>query len=210
MSVATFTKTGSKATTAAKLNKDVFGQTVESHDLVKQVYIAHLANGRENYAVTLKRGEVSGGGRKPWKQKGTGRARFGSSRNIIWRGGGIAFGPSGNENYSKKVTTAMNKKALTQALSLKQDAIKVIENLDPKTSKTSEVAKLLSKIEANGRVLLVVDNRSESLNRATSNIQNLKLTAASYVNVYDVMNADCVVMTKQALDVVHEWLGGKK
>src|SRR5262245_30665646 len=100
MSVATYTKTGNKATTAAKLDKGVFAVEIKNHDLLKQAYLAYLANGRVNLAVVKKRGEVRGGGRKPWRQKGTGRARFGSSRNPIWRGGGITFGPTGNENYT--------------------------------------------------------------------------------------------------------------
>ena len=104
MSTPTFTKSGNKATTSAKLNKDIFDVEVKSHSLLKQAYIAYQANGRKNLAKTLKRGEVSGGGKKPWKQKGTGRARFGSIRVPIWRGGGIVFGPLGKENYSKTLT----------------------------------------------------------------------------------------------------------
>src|SRR6478752_3221532 len=103
MPVATYTKTGNKATTAAKLDKKVFGLEVANHDLLKQAYLAYLANGRENLAVVKKRGEVRGGGKKPWRQKGTGRARFGSSRNPIWRGGGIAFGPTGNASYGSNM-----------------------------------------------------------------------------------------------------------
>ena len=99
MSVPTFTKSGAKATTPAKLDKGVFAVMPENHELLKLAYSAYLANGRDNLAVTKTRGLVSGGGKKPWKQKGTGRARFGSSRNPIWRGGGIAFGQTGEENY---------------------------------------------------------------------------------------------------------------
>ena len=101
MAVSTYTASGSKASTPAKLSKEVFGVEVANHQLLKQAYEAYLANGRDNLALTKKRGDVSGGGKKPWKQKGTGRARFGSSRNPIWRGGGIVFGPNGNENYTK-------------------------------------------------------------------------------------------------------------
>jgi large subunit ribosomal protein L4 len=98
MAVATYTKTGTKATTAAKLDAKVFGVDVQNHELLKAAYVTYQANGRENLAVTKTRGLVRGGGKKPWKQKGTGRARFGSSRVPIWRGGGITFGPTGNEN----------------------------------------------------------------------------------------------------------------
>src|SRR4051812_38849127 len=104
MAVATYTKAGAKAATPAKLDKSVFAAEIKNHDLLKQAYLAYLANGRENFAVTKSRGEVRGGGAKPWRQKGTGRARFGSSRNPIWKGGGVAFGPTGNENYSRKLS----------------------------------------------------------------------------------------------------------
>ena len=94
MNAPTFTSKGSKATTAAKLDKSIFELIPTHHELLKQAYVAHDANQRPNIAVTKTRGLVSGGGKKPWKQKGTGRARFGSSRVPIWRGGGIVFGPT--------------------------------------------------------------------------------------------------------------------
>src|SRR5664279_3794326 len=126
MAVPTYTASGTKATTAAKLNADVFGVKPENHQLVKQAYDTYLANGRLNLAVTKTRGLISGGGRKPWKQKGTGRARFGSSRNPIWRGGGIVFGPTGEENYSKKLPVSSKRLALRQALSLAAERNKLI------------------------------------------------------------------------------------
>src|SRR5215207_2186678 len=106
MATATYTKAGTKATTPAKLDKSVFGVSPNSHELLKSAYTMYLANGRENNAVTKTRGLVRGGDKKPWKQKGTGRARFGSSRVPIWRGGGITFGPTGQENYTHKLPTA--------------------------------------------------------------------------------------------------------
>src|SRR6267154_2460943 len=114
MPVATYTKTGTKATTPAKLDKAIFGVEVKNHQLLKDAYLSYLANGRDNHAVVKKRGQVSGGGRKPWQQKGTGNARFGSSRNPIWRGGGVAFGPSGSENYSRKFNVAARRTAVRQ------------------------------------------------------------------------------------------------
>src|SRR6195952_5461659 len=146
-SVQTYTKAGAKAATPAKLDKAVFGIDVNNHELLKAAYVAYLANGRENLAVTKTRGLVRGGGKKPWKQKGTGRARFGSSRVPIWRGGGVVFGPTGLENYSKKLPTATKRLATRQALSLANDANKivVIEKLDSKEGKTNVIAKLLTK-----------------------------------------------------------------
>lgn len=210
MAVPTFTKSGTKATTAAKLDKSVFGVEVANHELLKQAYVAYLANGRENLARTKTRGEVSGGGRKPWKQKGTGRARFGSSRVPIWRGGGITFGPTGNENYSHKLPTATKRVALRQALTTAADANKfvVIEDISLK-GKTADAVKLLDKLGATKNVLIVVEAKTPELTRSVSNLQNVQVVTARYLNVYDILNADSIVLTNKALATVHEWLGGK-
>src|ERR1700759_440501 len=114
MAVDTYTKAGAKAATPAKLDKAVFGVEIKNHQLLKDAYLAYLAGGRTNDAVAKKRGQVRGGGRKPWRQKGTGNARFGSTRNPIWRGGGVAFGPTGNENYTRKLSTSAKRQALRQ------------------------------------------------------------------------------------------------
>ncbi len=208
MPVATYTKAGAKAAAAAKLNKAVFGVSPESHELVKAAYVMYLANGRQNLAVTKTRGLVRGGGRKPWKQKGTGRARFGSSRVPIWRGGGITFGPTGRENYSKQMNGKAKRLAVRQALSLAADAGKVIviEDMVSKEGKTAELAKLLAKIGAEGSVLIVVERKSDMLMRACRNLRGVRLVGAHYVNVYDVMNADKIVFVKAALDLVAERL----
>lgn len=212
MAVATFTKTGSKATSAATLDKTVFSVEVKNHQLLKDAYVAYLANGRENRAVTKTRGEVSGGGKKPWKQKGTGRARFGSSRVPIWRGGGITFGPTGNENYSKKLTTSSKRVATRQALSLANTAgkISVIESFEVKDGKTKSSVALLDKLGAERAVLLVVDNKTPELVKATRNIAYLKVVQAKYLNVFDILNAHNIVITKPSLEIISEWLGGTK
>ena len=208
MPVATYTKAGAKAAAAAKLNKAVFGVPPQNHALVKAAYVMYLANGRQNLAVTKTRGLVRGGGRKPWKQKGTGRARFGSSRVPIWRGGGITFGPTGQENYSKQMNVKSKRLAVRQALSLAADAGKVIviEDVVSKDGKTAELAKLLAKIGAEGSVLIVVQQKSDMLMRACRNLPGVRLVGAHYVNVYDVMNADKIVFVKAALDLVTERL----
>lgn len=204
----TFTKSGSKATTAAKLDKSVFEVIPTDHTLLKEAYVAYMANGRDNYAVTKTRGLVSGGGRKPWKQKGTGRARFGSSRNPIWRGGGIAFGPTGEENYTKKMTVKAKRLAVRQALSLVTESKKlaIIEDVTAKDGKTTELAKLLQKVGASRRTLVVVEHKTDELVRASRNLRDVKVTQAQYLNVYDLLNADMVVMTTKAVEVVTAWL----
>jgi large subunit ribosomal protein L4 len=204
--VATYTKAGSKATTAAKLDKAVFDVAPKNHELVKQAYDTYLANGRGNFAVTKTRGLVSGGGKKPWKQKGTGRARFGSSRNPIWRGGGIAFGPTGEENYSKSMNVKAKRLAIRQALSLGAEAGKIVVIEDVKVARTAELAKLFEKIGASRRTLLVVANKSTDLDRASNNLQDVKVVQSTYLNVFDVMNADHIVFTTDALKSATTWL----
>jgi large subunit ribosomal protein L4 len=212
MAVPTYTASGSKASTPAKLDKAVFGVEVTNHQLVRQAYDTYLANGRDNLAVVKTRGLVRGGGKKPWKQKGTGRARFGSSRNPIWRGGGIVFGPTGLENYTKKLPVATKRLATRQALSLASgsDKIVVIEKLASKEGKTSEIAQLLTKLGATRNTLLVVTDKTPELVRAVANLQKVKLVNATYISVYDAMNADHIVFTADALKATQEWLGGTK
>jgi large subunit ribosomal protein L4 len=207
MAVATYTKTGTKATTPAKLDKKVFGIEVTNHELLKSAYVAYMANGRDNLAVTKTRGLVRGGGKKPWKQKGTGRARFGSSRVPIWRGGGITFGPTGLENYSKQINSKSKRLAIRQALSVKADKVVVIEDISSKEGKTAELAKLLAKIEATRNVVIVVDQKTPELVRAAKNLQDVQVVNSQYVNVYDVLNADCIVFSQPALKATTDWLG---
>jgi large subunit ribosomal protein L4 len=204
----TFTKAGTKATTAAKLDKSVFDVITKDHTLLKDAYVAYMSNGRDNFAQVKTRGLVSGGGRKPWKQKGTGRARFGSSRNPIWRGGGIVFGPTGEENYTKKLNLKAKRLAIRQALSLAASANKlvVIEDLTSKEGKTSELAKLLTKVGANRRTLIAVEHKSDELVRASRNLGDVKIMQANYLNVYDILNADTIILTQKGLEVVTNWL----
>jgi large subunit ribosomal protein L4 len=208
MSVPTYTGSGSKATTAAKLDKSIFEVEAKNHELLKQAYLSHDANIRQNLAVTKTRGLVSGGGKKPWKQKGTGRARFGSSRVPIWRGGGIVFGPTGNENYTIKLHTAAKRTALRQALSLKakDGAIIVLNDISLKEAKTAEAAKLMSTIKANGSTIVVVDKKTPEVTRAFGNLPNVSVVTATYLDTYTVLNASTVVLTAKALDAIHEWL----
>lgn len=207
--VSTYTKSGTKATTAAKLDANVFGIVPTNHELLKQAYVTHLANSRDNLARTKTRGEVRGGGKKPWAQKGTGRARFGSSRVPIWRGGGITFGPTGEENYTKRLNTKARRLAIRQALSLaaQADNIKVIESFESKEGKTSHSANFLQKIEARGRVLLVLGQKDENIQRATNNLSGVQVVQAMYLSVFRVMNADVIVFSKDALELVSLWLG---
>lgn len=190
-----------------KLNKDIFEVKVSNHTLLKKAYDAYLANSRSSKAKTLTRGLVRGGGKKPWRQKGTGRARFGSTRNPIWRTGGIVFGPTGNENYTIRLSKQEKRVALTQALTLKNQA-GLIKILDFKTNgKTKEMADFLIKNKLEGRVLLVAGEKTPELIRSSRNIDNLKLVSAMYLNVFDILNADAIVIDKAGLEKINNWLG---
>jgi large subunit ribosomal protein L4 len=208
MAVATYTTAGAKATTPAKLDKAVFGVDVVNHELLKSAYTAYLGNSRQNLAVTKTRGLVRGGGKKPWKQKGTGRARFGSSRNPIWRSGGIVFGPTGQENFTKSINVKAKRTAVRQALSLAatDNKITVIEDIVSKDGKTAELAKLLTKINAERSVLLVVDEKTPELMRAAQNLANVQIVRAQYLSVFAVLNADCIVFSQPALKATTAWL----
>jgi len=196
----------STTTTRTTLPKEVFGVTVENHALLKVAYESYLANSRLASATTKQRGEVRGGGKKPWKQKGTGRARFGSSRNPIWRGGGIVFGPRGNENYTKKLSTTSKHVALRQALTLANESKKVIVKDMTTTGKTAEAAKFLVDNKLDRRVLLVVDEKTPELLRATNNIQNILLIRSTYLSVYHILNADHIVLSKDSVATIKKWL----
>ncbi len=193
---------------AASLPKEVFNVEVENHELLKLAYDAYLANNRTASATTLTRGEVRGGGKKPWRQKGTGRARFGSTRNPIWRTGGVVFGPRGNENYTKRLSTTSKRVALRQALSLAHAAKKVVVKDVKTTGKTAEVAKFLADNKFARKTLIVVtaDEKTPELIRATANLQNVLLIGATYLSVYHILNADHIVLSTKSVPVIKNWL----
>ena len=197
----------------ATLNKDIFGLTVENHELVKLAYDTYLANSRSSHAKTLKRGEVRGGGKKPWKQKGTGRARFGSTRNPIWRHGGVAFGRTGEENFTKKIAKSSKLLAIRQALSMKNaaKAVVVLPAEAKLTGKTKDAAKILKDLKLEGKnVLAVAAEKTPEVLRSTNNLPNVKLVRATYLNVFDIMNANSIVFSEAALKATEKWLMGEE
>ena len=197
----------------ADLNPEIFNLEVTNHELVKLAYDAYLASSRSSHAKTLKRGEVRGGGKKPWKQKGTGRARFGSTRNPIWRHGGVAGGRTGEENFTKKLSKNAKRTAVMQALSMKNTAkaIQVIDTLGIKDGKVKEVIKTLTDLKvAPKNVLIVVPEKDELTLRATNNIAFAKVVRPTFLNVFDIMNADTIVIVKDAVASIDNWLIGKE
>ncbi len=196
---------------ATTLNKEVFGLTVENHELLKAAYDTYLANSRSSHAKTLKRGEVRGGGKKPWKQKGTGRARFGSTRNPIWRHGGVAFGRTGEENFTKKMSKNAKKVAVRQALSLKNanEAVQVVDITI--TGKTKDIYNELKKLGlADKNVLAVIKEKTPMAVRATNNLPNVKLVRSTYLNVFDILNADAILFGNESLKATENWLLDKE
>jgi large subunit ribosomal protein L4 len=181
--------------------------------LVKQVIDAQLANRRSPWAHTKTRGEVSGGGKKPWRQKGTGRARHGSTRSPIWVGGGVAHGPRNDRDYSQKVNKKMKQAALFAAISrkAKDGEIKVFDSLALEAAKTKPFAAVLQMIlNMNKRakrydVLLVAANAgatNKNLFRASSNLQKAKALDAASLNVYDIVNHKNLFLDKEAVATI--------
>ncbi|HSX41563.1 MAG TPA: 50S ribosomal protein L4 [Candidatus Saccharimonadales bacterium] len=205
-----YSKTGAKKETPAKLNAKVFGVEA-NHDLVGLAYRSYLANGRSAGAKTLTRGEVRGGGKKPHKQKGTGRARAGSSRIVQWRGGGVVFGPTGLENHSLNLPVKAKRAAIRQALSLQaiDNKVLMLEAFDGGEGRVKPTIALLDKLKIEGSILLVVAEKTPTVDRATRNIAGLQAVSAKYLNVYTIMNADWIVITNDAVDVLNTWLEDK-
>jgi len=170
--------------------------------LLSEVIVSYLANMRLAHPKTKKRGEVSGGGRKPWKQKGTGRARFGSSRNPIWRGGGIAFGPTGEENHKRIIPKNKKRTALFAALSARKGNMIVLDKLNLKESKTKEAIAVLSKLPLQGKTLLILGEKSDkaSTDKAFGNIKKTEAIFYQNLNSYDVLKAETLVFVETALD----------
>ena len=191
---------------ACDVPADVFGLEKTNPRLIKAAYEHYLSNRRVNLAKTKTRGEVRGGRRKPWQQKKLGRARVGSSRNPIWRGGGIAFGPLGIENYSKKLNKKAKSLALRHALSVKRERTLSLKYFT-EDGKTATLHKLLyGTLKLERRVLLVGAGigADSPQRRAARNLPEVELTDLRYLNVFKALNADWLVFTADALEKLKE------
>lgn len=194
---------GSKAGEIA-LNDAVFGAEVNAA-VIHQVVVAHLANKRQGTQSALTRAEVSGGGIKPYRQKGTGRARQGSTRSPQWTHGGIVFAPK-PRSYDKKVNKKAKKLAMISALSMKvaEEKIVVVENLELAAPKTKEMVAVLKNLNVDSKALIVTNGKDETVVRAASNLQGVKTTQSANMNVYDIMNCDKFVVTADAVKAIEE------
>lgn len=182
----------------------VFGQK-EATQAVHDAVVVYQANMRQDTAKTKKRDEVSGGGKKPWRQKGTGRARAGSTRSPIWVGGGTVFGPTGVQNHTIKQNRKEHNLALRSAWSSTVKDLIVVEKFEVEP-KTKAFVKVLKDLKAEGKVLVVLSEDNENLLRAVGNIANAVATAVDNVSVYDLLYFDKVVLDKATLKVVEERL----
>ncbi|MEZ4656562.1 MAG: 50S ribosomal protein L4 [Caldilineaceae bacterium] len=190
-----------------ELNASVFAAPVNK-PLMHQALIRQLANARLGTHKTKGRSEVSGGGRKPWRQKGTGRARQGSTRAPNWVGGGIVFGPQPRK-YTKALPKKMNQAALRSALSVKADAgqIVVLDKLQMDAPKTKAMAEALSALGVAGSsVLMVLPEKNVAVQRSANNLSNVKTLLAGYLNIRDLLGYDTVLLDKAAVDHIEGWL----
>lgn len=178
--------------------------------LVKQALEAQLANKRRPWAHAKTRAEVRGGGRKPWRQKGTGRARHGSTRSPLWVGGGKAHGPSNLRDYSQKINKKMNRLAMFSVLSkkLKDGEIKIFENLQIDVPKTKQLAAILKplldfkKKQKNFDTLLVADKENKNVMRASSNLPKTKALRPESLNIYDIMNYKNIFIERDTVGIL--------
>ena len=202
-SIKVYKQTGAEAGTM-NLDDSVFA--VEFNEaLVHQVVVAQQNNARQGTKSTLTRTEVRGGGVKPWRQKGTGRARQGSIRSPQWTGGGVVFAPKPRD-FSQKVNKQMKRGALCCALSDKVacDAMVVVDEIKLAAAKTKEMVAVMKALGVEKRALLVVTDTDEAVVRAANNIPTVTTVNSALINVYDVMANEKLVMTKSAVEKIEE------
>ncbi len=182
------------------LPEAVFGRK-PSPEFLHEVSTAYLANQRQGDAHTKTRSEVRGGGRKPWKQKHTGRARAGSIRSPLWRKGGVVGGPR-HRSWRQETPKRKNRQALLQALSVRagDGSIRIVENLALDGAKTKQVAALLRALKADPRSLVVTDQHDENLIRASRNISEMKVMLVAHLNAYEVLSCRNLIITRAALE----------
>lgn len=201
--VSVFDMTGGKVSDL-ELNESIFG-IEPSIPAMHLCVVAYLSNQRQGTQSTLTRSEVSGGGKKPWKQKGTGRARQGSTRAPQWYHGGIAHGPKPRK-YHKDVNKKVRRLAIKSALSAKvaDEEMIVLDNLQLDAIKTKDMVKVIDSLETGKKVLIVLPEKDDVIYRSARNIAGVKTTLASTLNVYDILNCDTLIVVKDAVAKIEE------
>ena len=183
----------------------VFGLS-KNDDLVHQVAVSLAANKRESIAHTKNRGERAGSGRKPWKQKGTGRARVGSVRTPLWKKGGIVFGPRSDRNYKKKINNKMNVKAILSTLSGKarDKEIYIIDKMEVSEKKTKEIVKIMKNLKISGKTLIAFGEKERNLMPVSRNLKNTKNILSDQLNVLDMLNNRNLLISKDSVKQIEK------
>lgn len=202
--VKVYNQTG-KAVGEIKLEPKIFNIEIKP-ELVQQAVRTQLANKRKVIAHTKDRSEVRGGGRKPWRQKGTGRARHGSIRSPIWKGGGVTFGPQKNRNYSLKMNKKARRKALLMTLSDKarDKFIVVLDKLELPAIKTKDLLKIISKLPLKKKVLIILPKSDQKIIKSARNLPNIKTINANSLNVVDVLVHRCLLILKDSMAIIEK------
>ncbi|MGB9300741.1 MAG: 50S ribosomal protein L4 [Anaerolineae bacterium] len=191
-----------------ELQDEIFG-IVPNEDLMHQALVRQLANARLATSRTKTRGEVRGGGRKPWRQKGTGRARQGSTRAPQWRGGGVVFGPRPERNYRKAMTRKMRRLALRSALSVKvrDGRLILLDKLDMPVPKTKQMLSTLRGLLGDSSALILLPESDANVEKSVSNLPGAKTLRAQYLNLVDIFGHEYLVMPLAAVKVIEDFLG---
>jgi large subunit ribosomal protein L4 len=199
-----YTQTGEKKG-QVEVKKEYFDAKI-NNDLMHQLLVMQQANRRNPYAHTLTKSEVRGGGRKPYAQKGTGRARQGSSRNPQWKGGGVAFGPRNVRNYKVMMPQKQRQAALFSALSVKakNNDIFALESFDAKEVKTKVFVEMVQKLPVEKDLLVVIPQKNEIIQKSAKNIPYIKTILVNYLNIADLQAHDKVMFMKDALKKMEE------
>ena len=187
-----------------ELNEDIFG-IIPNEELVHSVIVNYLANQRQGTQSTKTRAEVRGGGKKPWRQKGTGRARQGSIRAPHWVGGGIALGPK-PRSYSYKLNKKEKRLAIKSCLSSKviENELTVVDKIELKEIKTKEVAKMLNNLKLAGKTLILLPEKNENVQKSARNIEGVKTLSVNTINAYDLVNYNNLVITLDTVKKLEE------
>jgi large subunit ribosomal protein L4 len=204
MLVKTYDQNG-KEVGQTRLPSEIFDVKANS-DLIHQVVVSQMANKRTVIAHAKDRAQVRGGGKKPWRQKGTGRARHGSRRSPLWKGGGVTFGPTKERNFEKKINKKMKRKALLMVLSakVKNNLLLVLENLALEKPKTKLMAEVFKNLSIKGSSLIILPGLEKDIIRATRNIPKTATVEARNINALDLLSFKYLVMPKEAIKVIKE------
>jgi large subunit ribosomal protein L4 len=184
-----------------ELNPEIFDIEVKN-EVLHRACESQMANNRSIYAVSKRRAEVRGGGRKPWKQKGTGRARHGSIRSPLWKGGGVVFGPNSEVNYCKKINKKEKKKALFMALSmkLKDKKLVVVDGIKQEKISTKKFLESLSKLPVkDNKTLVIISEKDDIVQKSSANLEKVKAINLTNINILDLIAHDYLVMTEESV-----------